>query len=231
MLSRDGTLTERLSRLLADQITSGHRLPGSRLPTEAQLAAEHGVSRAVVREAIARLKSEGLVFTRQGFGASVAPALPAAPFRILAESLDTGRAVVEVFELRLAVEAEAAALAAERATAAQRREIATAFRAIDRVDAVAGDGVEEDLAFHRAIVRAANNPRYDDLVAFLEGHIRRQMAVSRGTSRDAHRLSLLRPEHAAIHEAIRARDPDAARVAARAHFSNGIERLQRPGSH
>lgn len=228
---REGTLTERLSRLLAGQITSGGRSPGSRLPTEAQLAAEHGVSRAVVREAIARLKSEGLVVTRQGFGASVASTPPTNPFRIPPDSLGTGRAVVEVFELRLAVEAEAAALAAERATVAQRREIATAFRAIDRADAVAGDGVEEDLAFHRAIVRGANNPRYDDLVAFLEGHIRRQMTVSRGTSRDAHRLSMLRPEHAAIYEAIRLRDPDAARAAARAHFRNGIARLQRPGSH
>jgi DNA-binding FadR family transcriptional regulator len=216
---------------LAGQITSGMRSPGSRLPTEEQLAAEHGVSRSVVREAIARLKSEGLVVTRQGFGASVSPSPPAPPFRIPAESLDSDRAVIEVFELRLAVEAEAAALAAERATAAQRRDIAAALRALDRVDAAAGDGVEEDLAFHRAIVRGANNRRYDDLVAFLGQHIRSQMAISRGTSRDAHRLNLLRPEHAAIHAAIRARDPEAARAAARAHFRNGIERLRRPGSH
>src|SRR4029453_13921873 len=115
---------------LANDIRSGGRAPGARLPTEQALTTALGVSRTVVREAVAALRADGLVVTRRGSGAYVAD--PAAgPFRIAAPKAAVLNDVLEVMELRLAVEVEAAALAAERASRRQIGAIRTAWRALD----------------------------------------------------------------------------------------------------
>src|ERR1044071_796069 len=105
---------ELIARLTAD-ITSGRLAPGARLPTEQEMIAATGVSRTVVREAVAALRAEGLVITRQGVRAFVADS-PRRPFRIEADELGTLREVLQVMELRTGIEIEAAGLAAERAT-------------------------------------------------------------------------------------------------------------------
>jgi GntR family transcriptional repressor for pyruvate dehydrogenase complex len=224
---RNANLTERLSEILSRQIESGERAPGSRLPTEEQLAGEYGVSRTVVREGIARLKSDGLVTTRQGLGAFVAESLSAAPFRITHDALTAQQTVQEVFELRIGVEAQAAALAAERASAAQLHEIGMALLELEKIQTRGGDGVEEDMHFHRAIARATNNRVYDDFTRFLERQVREQLAISRGNSSIAGWLQAVQQEHQAIHDAIAARSAEAARNAARAHLLNGMERLKK----
>src|SRR5436190_20294063 len=113
-------LTEEVVDQLASDIRRGKRAPGSRLPTEQALMRALGVSRTVVREAIAALRSEGLVVTRQGSGAYVAADGSRVPFRIAKpDGSSTIADVLKIMELRLAVELEAAALAAERATAPQ----------------------------------------------------------------------------------------------------------------
>lgn len=228
---RNANLTERLSEILARQIESGERAPGSRLPTEEQLAAEYGVSRTVVREGIARLKSDGLVTTRQGLGAFVAATLTAAPFRITADAVTPQQTVQEVFELRIGVEAQAAALAAERASPAQLREIRAALKQLEQLHKHGGDGVEEDMRFHRAIARATNNRVYDDFSRFLERHVRQQLAISRGNSSVAGWLQAVQQEHQAIYDAIAARDSEAAARAALAHLRNGMERLRKFHAH
>ncbi|GAA4321556.1 hypothetical protein GCM10023144_00880 [Pigmentiphaga soli] len=228
---RSANLVEQLSELLATQIVSGERAAGSRLPTEGRLALDFGVSRTVVREAIARLKSDGLVVTRQGLGAFVAASPAGRPFRIGAESKSPHQIVQEVFELRIGVETEAASLAAERATAPQVREIRGALRALEQASRRGGDGVEEDLRFHRAIARAANNSIYDDFVEFLERYTRNQLSISRRNCEIAGWLSEIQVEHEAILEAIAAHDPAAARRAAHGHLRNGMGRLKRIQAH
>src|SRR6516164_11319657 len=116
------SLTGELVARVADDITSGKIAPGSRLPTEQELIAATGVSRTVVREAVAALRAEGLVVTRQGVGAFVAET-PRRPFRIETGDLQSLRDVIQVMELRTGVEVEAAGLAAERASAAELRRI------------------------------------------------------------------------------------------------------------
>src|SRR5271168_1745285 len=110
------SLSHALIERLTPDITSGRLAPGSRLPTEQEMIATTGVSRTVVREAVAALRAEGLVVTRQGVGAFVAAA-PRRPFRIEGGELHSLREVIEVMELRTGVEIEAAGLAAERASA------------------------------------------------------------------------------------------------------------------
>ena len=155
-LDPPGNLAEQVMARLANDIRSGRLAPGARLPTEQALTSALGVSRTVVREAVAALRADGLVVTRRGSGAYVAD--PAAgPFRIAAPKAAALSDVLEVMELRLAVEVEAAALAAERANRRQVGVIRTAWRAIDRALQGGEGAVAEDFAFHRAIAEATGN--------------------------------------------------------------------------
>src|SRR5262245_30810207 len=125
-------LTEEAVAQLASEIRGGRLAPGSRLLTEQELMTTLGVSRTVVREAIAALRSEGLVVTRQGSGAYVAADGSRVPFRINADGAGSIVDVLRIMELRLAIEVEAAALAAERATVQQIAAFERALSAIDR---------------------------------------------------------------------------------------------------
>src|SRR5438445_9989014 len=124
------SLTGELVARLTDDITSGKIPPGSRLPTEQELIAATGVSRTVVREAVAALRADGLVVTRQGLGAFV-PENARRPLRIDFDQLSPLRAVLDVMELRTGIEIEAAGLAAARGAAAQIRKIVHCRDAID----------------------------------------------------------------------------------------------------
>src|SRR5579864_1542854 len=107
-LAAPRTLTaELIARLTAD-IVSGKFSPGSRLPTEQEMIAATGVSRTVVREAVAALRAEGLVTTRQGAGAFVAADATRQPFRLARHGLSSIAEVLNVMELRVSVETEAA---------------------------------------------------------------------------------------------------------------------------
>src|SRR5215813_7084968 len=125
-------LTEEVVDQIASEIVRGRLSPGSRLPTEQELMATFGVSRTVVREAISALRSEGLVVTRQGSGAYVAADASRVPFRIDARDSESIADVLKVMELRLAVEVEAAALAAQRAGPQQVAGIGRALAEIER---------------------------------------------------------------------------------------------------
>src|SRR6266404_5055451 len=124
------SLTGELAARLTADITSGKIPPGSQLPTEQELIAATGVSRTVVREAVAALRAEGLVVTRQGVGAFV-PANARRSFRVDLDQLSSLRDVLDVMELRTGIEIETAGLAAERAGPAQIRRIVDCFDAID----------------------------------------------------------------------------------------------------
>ena len=219
-------LSDRLAVLLGDQIDSGALRPGDRLPTEAQLAAAHGVSRTVVREAVHQLKSRERVVSRQGSGVFVAAAPLHRPLAFDPTVLGSVEAVVHVVELRRVIEAEMAAFAAERATRAQVATMRRALKAIDRAATAGDDGVAEDLAFHRAIGEATGNPQFTLLLGFLEQYLREGMRITRGN--EARRLDFMqavRLEHRAIVDAIAARDPALARRRAREHMAHSERRL------
>jgi GntR family transcriptional repressor for pyruvate dehydrogenase complex len=124
--------TQELAQRLAAEIRSGRLPPGSRLPTEQELSAETGVSRTVVREAVAALRADGLVTTRQGLGAFVASDVQRWPFRIDANDLKSVSDVLQVIELRMSLEIEASSLAAERHDSVDLAKIEKALAAIVR---------------------------------------------------------------------------------------------------
>src|ERR1700712_217598 len=115
------SLVVEIGQRIAADIAAGRLMPGAQLPTEQAMMVAMGVSRTVIREAVAALRAEGLIATRQGIGPFVA-ALPAhALFRIEPEQAASLADALHIMELRTAVETEAAGLAAERATKVQRR--------------------------------------------------------------------------------------------------------------
>jgi GntR family transcriptional regulator, transcriptional repressor for pyruvate dehydrogenase complex len=215
---------------LAEQIKSGKLAPGERLPTEQELTRAARVSRTVVREAVAALRAEGLVVTRQGVGAFVSAAPQQAPFRIDTERLHHLEEILYVMELRLCVEMESAGLAAERASRAQVRSIDAALEAMDRATAEGKAAVDEDLALHRAIAEGTGNPQFPRFLQFIGRHlIPRHIVSGMPKTMGGQRayLELLQTEHRRIVEAIRSRDPKAAREAMRRHLTRSLDRYRK----
>jgi GntR family transcriptional repressor for pyruvate dehydrogenase complex len=223
-------LSDRLATRLAAQIDSGALGPGDRLPTEAQIAAGHGVSRTVVREAVHQLKSRGLVTSRQGSGVFVAAAPMHRPLDFDPSVLESVDAVVQVVEVRRVLEGEIAAIAAQRASRSQVAGLRRALAAIDAAVAQGGDGVAQDLAFHRAIGQATGNPQFSRLLAFFEQYLREGMRITRGNeARRSDFREQVRDEHRAIVEAIARGDAHAARRRAREHIVHAERRLLQGG--
>jgi GntR family transcriptional regulator, transcriptional repressor for pyruvate dehydrogenase complex len=222
-------LSDRLAQLLQHDILDGRYAPGARIPTEAQLALRHGVSRSVVREAVGQLKSRGLVHARQGSGVYV-NASPTSPLLFDARVLESMQSVLDVVELRRVLESEIAGLAAERATRAQVAEVRRRLRAIDEAMAAGRDGAAEDLAFHRAIAEATGNPQFPRLLGFLEQYLLEAIRVTKGNeSRNPAFMQAVRREHHDIAQAITSHDVRAARKAALTHMVNGERRLAAAG--
>jgi DNA-binding FadR family transcriptional regulator len=229
-LAAERKLSRGLFEQLAEQIKSGRLEPGARLPTEQALTRAARVSRTVVREAVAALRAEGLVVTRQGVGAFVSPAPQHAPFRIEPERMQTLADVLNVMELRLGVEIESAGIAAERASKAQRRAIGSALNAIEEASAAGRSAVDEDLSFHRAIADATGNPEFARFLQFIGRHLIPRRTVSglpeRMGGQKAY-LALIQEEHRRIFEAIRERNAAAAREAMRRHLTRSLERYRK----
>jgi GntR family transcriptional repressor for pyruvate dehydrogenase complex len=219
-------LSDRLAALLGGQIDAGTLRPGDRLPTEAQLALAHGVSRTVVREAVHQLQSRQRVVSKQGSGVFVTAPPPNQALAFDPQVLGSIQSVAHVVEVRRALEGEIAALAAERATRTQVAAMRRALKAIDVAAAAGRDGVPEDLAFHRTIGEATGNPQFSLVLGFLEQYLREGMRITRGNeARRSDFMDAVRREHRAIVDAISARDPAAARRRAREHMLHSEQRL------
>jgi len=218
---------EEVARKLAEFIRSGTFSPGARLPGEHAIADQFGVSRAVVREAVARLKTEGLVTTRQGDGAFVGDWRSETLHLDPAISHDL-ESVLMIDELRKGLEAEAAAFAALRRTDAEMRKIESARVRVAKITAARGDSVVADVAFHRAIAEATHNPYYVAVLDYLTQFVVPAVRASRGHA--ALREDFAREveaEHSEIAEAIRQRDSAAARAAAQNHLDRALARIRR----
>src|SRR5438067_8297481 len=177
-LASEHKLSRALYEQLAAEIKSGRLAPSARLPTEEALTRAARVSRTVVREAVAALRAERLVITRQGVGAFVSPEPQRAPFRIEPEHLRSLADIINVMELRLGVEHESAGLAAERASKAEVRAIGAALHALDAAIGAERSAVEEDIGFHRAIAQATGNPEFARFLQFIGRHLIPRRTVS-----------------------------------------------------
>ena len=219
-------LSDQVAKALSAEIHAGRPAVGEKLPTEAVLAEQFAVSRTVVREALSRLKSLNLVESRQGSGVFVKK-LGFSPLNFDAGSAISKQAVIQMVEVRRALEAEVAALAAQRRTASDVKRIHQAIVALDKTVTAGEDGVEEDVNYHRAIADAAQNPFLISTLDYLRQFLRSATRVTRANeARRADFASQVRDEHAAIVQAIEKGDAVAARLAATAHMDNAIKRIE-----
>ena len=222
-------LTHEVVDQIAGEIRSGRLGPGARLPTEQELMATLGVSRTVVREAVSALRAEGLVVTRQGAGAFVSSDESRAMFRLAPEGLSSIRDVLDVMELRVAIEVEAAALAADRISSESLALVEAALANIDAAIAQGDSAVTEDFAFHRAIAIATGNPKYVKFLEFLGRHVipRQSIRASLSTADEqSHYLGSIQREHIRIFAALQAGRATDARRAMRTHLTRGLERYR-----
>jgi GntR family transcriptional regulator, transcriptional repressor for pyruvate dehydrogenase complex len=223
------TRTADIIERIGTEIASGRIRPGERLPTEQKLMTAMGVSRTVVREALAALKADGLVVIRHGAGAYVARDSTRVPFRIDPDGLGSVGDVVKLMELRLAVEVEAAGLAAERGTSTTIRAIERALVAIDKAMRAGDAAIAEDFAFHQAIADATGNTNFREILSFLGRHvIPRQsvrLSLPAATSQDRY-LEGIQAEHRQIFQAVSEHNPKMARTAMRLHLSKSLQRYR-----
>jgi len=215
---------------LGGRIREGALAAGDKLPTEAAIMEEFGVSRTVVREAISRLQAAGLVETRHGVGTFVVGLGDPGTFRIAPEQLATLQDVIAVLELRIAVETESAALAAVRRTADNLATLRQALAAFAAAVEDGRDAVGPDVQFHLEIARATQNPHFSDLMSTLGAMMipraRLEPAGPITPERQAY-LRRVNAEHESIVDAIARQDPEAARAAMRTHLANSRERRRR----
>lgn len=221
------SLTAQLVESMTGRIQAGDYRKGDQLPTEKELIEEFGVSRTVVREAIANLKASGLVATRQGKGAFVLDE-GMRSFRISEENLSLVEEVLEALELRVAIESEAAALAARRRSPEELARIEQACAAMDAAIEAGRSTVDLDIAFHRAIAQATGNRHFLGLFNYL-GEVlvpRARVPTHRYDATTLQEyLRRISAEHHQIVAAIAAGDSDAARAALRIHLGGSRDRL------
>lgn len=210
---------------LSHLIDGGDLTAGDRLPTENALAKQHGVSRPVVREAIARLAAGGLVRTVRGKGTFVQPGQVMEQMKLAPiTSIDD---LLAWQELRVAIEQEAARLAATRRSEEDLNELVRLLGEMMNSPEMDGYGGEADHAFHVAIAAAAHNPAILDAQIALGRHIKGWISAvlnvepANHAKRQQYRLS----EHEAIVDAISARNPERAAQAIRSHIENGRTRF------
>src|SRR5258708_34358539 len=150
-MSNPSGLTDRVAGALLEKIGEGAFSPGARLPSENALARQFGVSGTVLREAISRLKHEGVVEGRQGRGVYVTQQAGGKPLRIEIGAVESLESVLQIMDLRRAIEAEAAAQAALRCTDAQWMEIEGALKRITDDGAAGKDRDADYWAFDLSI--------------------------------------------------------------------------------
>ncbi|MEO8559258.1 MAG: FadR/GntR family transcriptional regulator [Rhodospirillales bacterium] len=228
-IEKPHNLTQEIAVRLAAQIRTGQLAPGARLPTEHEMVTAMGVSRTVVREAVAALRAEGLVITRQGAGAFVATDAARRPFRVANDSAISLQEVLDVMELRTSMEVEAAGLAAERGSLAAKARIGKALTALERAIGSGEVAVDEDFAFHRAIAEATANPQFARFLEYLGRFIipRQTLRLSMGGEQQQNAyLAKIQGEHRAIQQAIADGEPTKARQAMRRHLINSRARYR-----
>ena len=216
------TLSKRISRELLTSILRGEIEPGNALPSEEDLASQFDVSRPVVREAVKELAVLGLVESRQGRSTRVTPSDDWNPFapELLAARSEVGAVddfLLELLELRRLIETGAAALAATRASEDDLVRMTAQF---ERMEMSVGDierFTDADIAFHDALLGATGNHLLTRLIDMIGPALRLGRIISLERRGDGPVDS--QRGHQRVLDAIRAGDPEAARLAMREHLS------------
>ena len=219
------TLTEAVYEVIVGDISEGHWPVGARLPAEAALCERFAVSRPVVREALSRLRVDGLVQSRKGSGSYVLRQ----PDRDLLRRSSVGslRDLQRAFEFRACIEQETAYFAALRGDDGDIERIRQAYKKLEDIypGSEVGDGV--DLKFHMAVADASHNQYFINAMRAMSGIMDLSMTLLRTITleRPIERRMRVLKEHGQVMRAIETRDAEAAKAAMRHHILSGHDRL------
>ena len=241
---RSTSLSQRIVDVLSERIANGVLKPNEKMPTEPALMQEFGVSRSVVREAMSRLQAGGRLRTQQGVGSFVlAPRVENPLLQPVATAELKMQQKLAMLELRLSLEPEAAALAAQRRTPEQLAAMERALKDFDTQHSTGEATAEADFRFHELLAQATGNEYFAHVLHSLSSAtIPRQSAAVAAAPRRGRPPKVarfgepspeLRPgkditarEHHAVLEAIRRGDAAAARAAMFIHLNNSRERMK-----
>ncbi|MBP2550994.1 DNA-binding FadR family transcriptional regulator [Neorhizobium galegae] len=224
---RKARLAEAVIAQLRLDIADGRLAAGAQLPTEPGLIERFGVSRTVIREALAELRAAGLIKAEQGRGVFVCDAAPGNEPFLSPEDQGSIPKTLEMLELRVGIETESAALAAVRRSSAQEFEIRASNDEMADLVAAKASASQADYDFHLAIARATNNSFYvNAMVRFGLAAIPRANLPNLASSHSEAYLGQVVEEHARIADAISAQEPEAARAAMRRHLEGSQERYR-----
>ena len=223
--TRDWKLSDQVYERILTKIVDGEFPENSKLPTEIELSKYLEVSRPVIRQALARLRQDEVISSRQGSGSFVMrrPAPQMLDFAPVGSIADIQRC----FEFRGAVEGAAAALAAERRTDEHLAKIKAALKALDDCIQAGELGVEADEQFHAAITEATENQFFVSTRASMNTQIQFGMNLTRNLSmtRALERTALVQSEHEEIYKAIRDKNPSLAQTKMKEHINNARLRV------
>ncbi|MDE0589189.1 FadR/GntR family transcriptional regulator [Halocynthiibacter sp. C4] len=224
-IERKGYLPDIIASDILAKVQSGILKPGDCLPTEIMLAQRFGVSRNVVREAIARLRSDGVIATKQGRGAVIKPISERATFRVDTQNMPEENALAQLFELRAILEIDVAGIAALRRSDGDLAQLDETMNVMAESKVFDELRLQSDARFHRLLGQATGNSYLAGFVDYISGRL---ADTTRKTERVYGKDDLLEisvSEHLAVLEAVRAQNPTAAREAMARHVKAAAGRL------
>ena len=224
------SLVDSVARRIRETVEREGLVAGDRLPTESEMLKQLGVSRSVLREAIGKLRSIGLLTVQHGRGTYVADGDALADCIKFVRSAMTisSRELVQFTELRGAIESYAARRGAETATGEQLDGLTALCRTIDVEGLGEKETMRRDLEFHLRIVEIGGNRLMLDMLQAIQELILEAMV----RTTESPRLQEYSQEvHMAIVDAMRARDPEAAESAVWNHMGLTVHRLETTDRH
>ena len=215
---------------LTASFVEGTLAPGTKLPTEAEIMSQFGVSRTVIREAISRLQANSLVETRHGIGTFALMVPKPNSFQLAEVDHEMLSDVLSMLELRVSLETEAAGLAAQRRTPEALDAMQSHLHAFQQCIGQGVSPVPSDFNFHMEVVKATGNPHFLDLMTYLGNTVILRSMIDttiEAPKGDLRSVWKVLDEHENIFNAIRNQDSDSARAAMRTHLSNSKDRLKK----
>ncbi|MND79406.1 HTH-type transcriptional regulator LutR [compost metagenome] len=224
-IQRTRQLPTKIAGDIGREIAEGRILPGEKIPTEHVLANSFGVSRSVIREAIAQLRNEGLVETRQGVGAFATDLERRHTIRINSPPFPGQSSFQDLFQIRFVLETSAAAMAASLHTKQDLEAISGALSQMAGAEKWTEGGIIADLAFHRAVADATHNAYFRQFIGAIAERTHSTIRTARSVAVLEDIVAITIAEHANVRDAIAAGNAVGAREAMAQHLTGAAKRL------
>ena len=219
-LRREPRLSEQVADFLTGEIMNGNIRPGISLPSEAELSYRFNVSRTVIREALARLKNDGFITSKQGSRSKVTKSQKRSLHFRASQPMD----ILRLYELKALMEGDAAVLAAVRRSLDHIHKLRGCLHTLTQALKEGIDGTSANFDFHQIVTDASANKYLIDLIRFLNEALWDAIQADEGQTVNLPLTPESLKEHEAIFDAIVKRKPDAARQAVYLHLENSARR-------